>query len=198
MQVTATVEVNGRIVSASAVQEIRVIDLTTFGFPQQMTMSFEHQGQALVINLPRHQDLVFMMTDSSGGGSYAFEVLRACGILEAATTEREVVDLAADFVGPCDVPVEKIPAMIRIDNLDTVPVEATWVDPENPKDTLGPDVRILSFRLEKTDLPLVYNLGEKLPWLVDLPRAYPLIVAKHNTRFKQPGGPEFMLRRSGW
>jgi hypothetical protein len=196
-QVTATIEVNGRIMSASAVQEIRVVDLTTFGFGMEMTMSAEHQGQAIMIDLPGHEDLVFVMTDNSGGGSYAWKVLTACGIVGAARTEREVVDLVAHFVGPCDVPVDEIPAMIRIDNAETVPVEATWVDLENPQDTLRPNVRILSFRLEKTDLPLVYNLGEKLPWLA-LPRGNPLVAAKHNTRFKQLGVWDFMPRRSEW
>jgi len=158
-KLTATVESAGQSITASAVQEMRVIGVIT-PFSNQRGISTDVIGQAISVEIPNVGTLYLLMASRSGDRTgISPQYLQACGLYpqDAKTPIEQVSDIAA-FRGSCDVPRRLFPMMV------TVGDPTTGADIVDRSDE-AVQWRVTSLRLEVTDEPILFGLEQRFPWL---------------------------------
>lgn len=169
-----TLEVDGKPVTGSVVQEL-VVSTWPLHLPGNARVGYQLHGQALRLDLADRGVLYVLMerpaadgkfTHSDYGNRYERLVPQACRVELSDENFGVYVRSFKRLTGTCIVPPELTPLMVRFeDELDQTSI--TRVFPDNMESTLGLGVNFVGASVTITVMPLVFDIGEHLPWLSD-------------------------------
>jgi hypothetical protein len=167
-----TVEVDGKPVTGSVVQELTV-STWPFHLPDNARIGYRLKGQAMVLDLPDHGTLFVLMElpmedgrfqTSNWGNRYRFFIAKSCGIKSNGMNFSTYVRSFSQLSGTCPIPREYVPLMVRFkDEADQTSVQRVF--PDDFEAVFGSGTRFLGASLTFTDSPITTGIRQRLPWL---------------------------------
>lgn len=167
-EVTATVRVNGALRSGSSLQS-GIISRNWLPTNQRLPATTRMQGEAVAVPITDDRYLLVTLAVAPGGRSYEEVIASPCSnIFLYDGAERPTVDAilenAAGFTGPCDIPLDRVPGMMAVTR-SLEPVGFEVVTPATMSDVFGVPVEFVSLTFGRADEPLRFRLAETFPWL---------------------------------
>jgi hypothetical protein len=155
-RLTAEIEVDGDVLTGSAVQAMDVVGTDTT-FPHQTRFSGDSHGDAIEIPLKDGGVVFALMETRNLSGAYARQLLSSCGILDPFAVGIEAARVVANFSGTCEVDTAAVPLFVYLPNAD---------DPQQIHDaSTFVGIKILRVTLTKVDAPVERRLPSKYPSL---------------------------------
>lgn len=177
---TPVVDENGHTVRGSAVYDTRWAGIAEY-FPSLSELAGGrrwlpiYSGEATYVDLGAPGILFALMTYDPLRTRQG-TALNPAGLLVApfgysmiGAVTWDLLYRIQDTRGPIDVPLERLPLLVRFRNLND-PATAERVDPFNLAASFGSGVKLLRATIEMTNDPVTTGIEQKLPWLA-LPQA---------------------------
>ncbi|WP_339892824.1 hypothetical protein [uncultured Devosia sp.] len=168
-RVTATVRVNGEVRTGASVQRVLIRRNITFGSNQLLNTITRFFGEAVAIPIVDDEYLLITMSDAPGNRPYEELMASPCqNIFVYDGSERPtagaVLANATKFTGPCDVSVDRLPAMLAV-STSLEPVGFEFVSPSTLTEVFGVPVEFVSLSFSRTNSSLEFVLAEVFPWI---------------------------------
>jgi hypothetical protein len=194
-RLTATLEMDGVIYVASAVQEVQAQTAISYVTPNERGVRSKVRGQAAVMAVPGGH--VLLLLKSKGGGDLGTTLIRACGMLSSGEPYA-TVEAVRQFVGPCRLAHPLVPILVWMDeHLD--PSSMKEIEFDGAVVDVGGQHGTLSIAIEASSDPLVFDLDQLMPWLIEQrdPATYEPRTVRAKPRDFLVIGPEFQAETFG-
>jgi hypothetical protein len=166
---TLVVDDNGRTVRGSAVYDTRWAETAFPGLAGGRPWMTIHSGEATYVDLGAPGILFALMTydplrirQGSASGPEGLVVAASDSSVGGAT--RDLLYRIRDTRGPVDVPLERLPLLLRFRDLND-PTTAERVDPFDLAASFGSGIKLQRASIEMTNDPVTTGIEQKLPWL---------------------------------
>jgi hypothetical protein len=153
----AEVEVDGTVITGSAIQSVGVVG-TDGGFPaEQTTLDVDWYGEAIDLSDGSGGRVFVLMETRNGGGGYGDLLLRKCGIIDRFRGGIAQVQAVAAFRGTCTVEGDSVPLIVALK------------DPNDPRTFVDlsaeASISVRKVTLTRTDAQVTITLPQKYAWL---------------------------------
>jgi hypothetical protein len=155
--------VDGKPVSGSVVQQVRIDNAGGNGKGAFLLTSTRISGEALVLEIPGHPVLVVPMSFGGDTGGYEQIFFRACGLTLGDEPTNTFIDRVAAFTGACPIPTDQLPEFLSLSDIDD-PFSMLVANPQDLAASFGRGVEFVKATVSTTTNPIESKIEATLPW----------------------------------